>query len=64
MQPRPDGESGHPPAAEAAEPRYPGPRPISHPEEGEGGRGEWWALLKAVAIGALIVMLIGWLISL
>ncbi|SHI80440.1 hypothetical protein SAMN02745194_01108 [Roseomonas rosea] len=46
-----------------AELRYAAPRQIAHAEEGEGGRGEWWALLKAVVIGALIVMLIGWLIS-
>ena len=47
-----------------AEARHPSPRPVAHQEEGEtGGRGEWWSLLKAVLIGVVVVMLIGWLIS-
>jgi len=39
------------------------PRSTSHAEEGVGGRNEWWSLAKAVAIGAVVIMLIGWLIS-
>ncbi|MBP0445620.1 hypothetical protein J8J14_12620 [Roseomonas sp. SSH11] len=46
-----------------AEARHPAPRPIAHAEEGEAGRGEWWTLVKALLIGALVVMLIGWLMS-
>ena len=47
-----------------AEARHPSPRPVVHAEEGEtGGRGEWLSLAKAVLIGAVVVMLIGWLIS-
>lgn len=44
--------------------RHPYPRPVSHVEEGDADtRGEWWSLLKAVLIGALAIMLIGWLIA-
>ena len=46
-----------------AEARHPSPRPISHAEEGEAGRGEWWSLVKAVLIGVVVLMLIGWLVS-
>ncbi|MCR0982111.1 hypothetical protein [Roseomonas populi] len=46
-----------------AEARHPSPRPIAHAEEGEGGRGEWWSLIKAVLIGVVVLMLLGWLIS-
>ncbi|PZW48149.1 hypothetical protein C8P66_106153 [Humitalea rosea] len=34
------------------------PRPAYHPEEGEGGRSEWFALLKAVVLAAAFVMLV------
>lgn len=47
-----------------AEARHPPPRPIAHAEEEPSGRGEWWSLLKAVVIGVIAIMLIGWLISL
>jgi hypothetical protein len=46
-----------------AEARHPAPRGIAHAEEGEAGQGEWWSLLKAVIIGVIVVMLVGWLIS-
>ena len=47
-----------------AEARHPSPRPVMHAEEGEaGGRSEWLSLVKAVLIGAVVVMLIGRLIS-
>ena len=46
-----------------AEHRHPSPRGISHPEEEQDGRGEWWSLAKAIAIGAVVIMLITWLIA-
>jgi len=55
------GEAGAPRGM--AEALHPTPRPTSHVEEGEGGRNEWLSLAKAVAIGAVVVMLLGWLIS-
>lgn len=43
--------------------RHPAPRGVAHPEEEADQRGEWWTLVKAVAIVAGFIMLIGWLIS-
>ncbi|WP_426957784.1 preprotein translocase subunit SecE [Muricoccus radiodurans] len=39
------------------------PRSTFHEEEGEGGRSEWWSLAKAVLIGVVVVMAIGWLLT-
>jgi len=46
-----------------AETRLSPPIGIAGLEEDEDPRGEWWALLRAVAIGVVAIMLIGWLIS-
>ncbi|MFC0388742.1 hypothetical protein [Muricoccus vinaceus] len=46
-----------------AETRLSPPIRIAGLEEDEDPRGEWWALLRAVAIGVVAIMLIGWLIS-
>jgi len=51
------------PPAGPAELRQPPPRPTFHEEEGRTDRGEWWPLVKAVAIVAGLVAVTGWLIS-